>query len=124
MRPTTEISDARRNIAPDRCPLCGAPNGCQRCTSAAYKGPCWCESVVFPEGLLERVPPEAKNRACICRDCVTAFLREKEAQTPRALAAGDFYLDRQGRMVFTERYLSRRGYCCGNGCRHCPYPTA
>jgi hypothetical protein len=24
-------------------------------------------------------------------------------------------------MVFTARFLSRRGYCCGNGCRHCPY---
>ena len=24
-------------------------------------------------------------------------------------------------MVFTESYLQRRGYCCGSGCRHCPY---
>lgn len=24
-------------------------------------------------------------------------------------------------MVFTARFLARRGYCCGNGCRHCPY---
>ena len=23
--------------------------------------------------------------------------------------------------VFTESYLKRRGYCCGSGCRHCPY---
>ena len=26
-----------------------------------------------------------------------------------------------GFLVFTESYLRRRGYCCGNGCRHCPY---
>ncbi len=26
-------------------------------------------------------------------------------------------------MVFTASYLKRRGYCCGNGCRHCPYTT-
>jgi iron complex transport system substrate-binding protein len=25
--------------------------------------------------------------------------------------------------VFTANYLRDRGYCCGNGCRHCPYPT-
>ena len=32
----------------------------------------------------------------------------------------DFYLE-NGAMVFTASYLKRRGYCCGNGCRHCPY---
>jgi hypothetical protein len=26
--------------------------------------------------------------------------------------------------VFTADYLRRRGYCCGNGCRHCPFPGA
>ena len=26
-------------------------------------------------------------------------------------------------MVFTAHYLLKRGTCCGNGCRHCPYPT-
>ncbi|WP_317258945.1 DUF5522 domain-containing protein [Hymenobacter tibetensis] len=24
-------------------------------------------------------------------------------------------------MVFTEQYHRRRGSCCGNGCRHCPW---
>jgi len=32
----------------------------------------------------------------------------------------DFYFD-DGLMVLTEDYLIRRGYCCGNKCRHCPY---
>lgn len=27
-----------------------------------------------------------------------------------------------GLMVLTAHYLSRRGYCCGTGCRHCPFP--
>lgn len=34
----------------------------------------------------------------------------------------DYYLE-GGVMVFTASYLERRGYCCGNGCRHCPYPA-
>ncbi len=35
----------------------------------------------------------------------------------------DFY--REGAaVVFTARYHLRRGYCCGNGCRHCPYRVA
>ena len=26
-----------------------------------------------------------------------------------------------GYQVFTAAYLLDRGYCCGSGCRHCPY---
>lgn len=32
----------------------------------------------------------------------------------------DYYLE-NGLMVLTERYHLRRGYCCDQGCRHCPY---
>lgn len=35
----------------------------------------------------------------------------------------DFYLD-DGLMVLTEHFLRARGWCCGNGCRHCPYGNA
>lgn len=24
-------------------------------------------------------------------------------------------------MVFREKFLRERGYCCQSGCRHCPY---
>lgn len=33
----------------------------------------------------------------------------------------DFYFDKSGLMVFTKEYHLKKGYCCGNGCRHCPY---
>jgi hypothetical protein len=32
----------------------------------------------------------------------------------------DFYFE-NGLMVFTASYHLKRGYCCKNGCRHCPY---
>jgi iron complex transport system substrate-binding protein len=32
----------------------------------------------------------------------------------------DYYRDGEA-IVFTASYLQRRGYCCGSGCRHCPY---
>jgi hypothetical protein len=32
----------------------------------------------------------------------------------------DFYME-NGFMVFTASYHLKRGYCCKNGCRHCPY---
>jgi len=32
----------------------------------------------------------------------------------------DFYYE-DGYMVLTEKYHLDKGFCCGNGCRHCPY---
>jgi len=77
----------------------------------------------IPDELLMRVPPELRNRACICQDCVAAFWRESAHGRPEPVQAGDFYFDAAGLMVFTAEYHLRRGYCCGSGCRHCPYPN-
>lgn len=41
---------------------------------------------------------------------------------PEPLEEGeDYYFNEDGLMVFTEAYHKKRGYCCGNGCKHCPY---
>jgi len=54
------------------------------------------------------------------------------APSPRALArhaeacrAGEpGYVDPDsGLFVMTSRRLRERGYCCGQGCRHCPWPV-
>jgi len=37
------------------------------------------------------------------------------------LADEDYYYTAEGFVVFTEAYHLKRGYCCKNGCRHCPY---
>jgi hypothetical protein len=44
----------------------------------------------------------------------------------QAMADGeDGYLDpATGLFVLTADFLARRGYCCGNGCRHCPYDNS
>jgi Family of unknown function (DUF5522) len=36
------------------------------------------------------------------------------------LSPEDYYMEGQY-MVFTAAYHLKRGYCCGSGCRHCPY---
>ena len=34
----------------------------------------------------------------------------------------DYYIDEEsGLMVLTSFYLLKRGYCCANRCKHCPY---
>ena len=41
----------------------------------------------------------------------------------KPLVAGvDYYIE-NGHWVFTEKFLRERGYCCGSGCRHCPYKS-
>jgi hypothetical protein len=32
-----------------------------------------------------------------------------------------FYINDDGFVVLTEKYHRERGYCCGNGCLHCPF---
>lgn len=44
---------------------------------------------------------------------------QQTGKTP--LVEGDDFYCEGAAMVFTARYLARRGYCCENGCRHCPY---
>jgi len=33
----------------------------------------------------------------------------------------DFYYDESSRIVLTEAFHKKRGFCCGNKCKHCPY---
>ncbi len=34
----------------------------------------------------------------------------------------DYYFDKEsGLMVLTSFFHLKRGFCCGNGCRECPY---
>src|SRR5215216_1098253 len=43
------------------------------------------------------------------------------SQLKGQLSEGRDYYTEGSAMVFTASYLQRRGYCCGSGCRHCPY---
>jgi len=103
------------------CPLCGGANECQLCSPAAYKGKCWCTQIEIPDALLARVPDDLRNKSCICQNCTAEFHRAKNSSARQKILPGDFYFD-GGMMVFTGAYHLRRGYCCGSGCRHCPYP--
>ena len=91
------------------CPRCGASLSC-----GAKAGSCWCAE-------LPAVPVVDPATDCLCRACLTA---ELAGNTDAMLLEGrDFY--REGAaIVFTAAYHLRRGFCCGSGCRHCPYHVA
>ena len=33
----------------------------------------------------------------------------------------DYYFSEEGFIIFTEAYHLKRGYCCSNNCKHCPW---
>tara|TARA_R100001082_G_C4341318_1_gene150269 strand:- start:368 stop:508 length:141 start_codon:yes stop_codon:yes gene_type:complete len=37
------------------------------------------------------------------------------------LEKDEYYTTPEGYIVFTKKYLLKRGYCCKNNCKHCPY---
>lgn len=37
------------------------------------------------------------------------------------LIEGEDYYWQKGLVVFMQSYHLKRGYCCGAGCRHCPF---
>ena len=39
----------------------------------------------------------------------------------RPLVEGEDFYYEEGFVVLTEKFHLEKGYCCSNGCRHCPY---
>ncbi len=105
----------------------GRPKACWRCGAQFECGPrdgaaqCWC-------GNLPPIQPTAEGSDCLCPGCLTiaASLQKRDQIDPvpphrSAPVEGiDYYLEGTA-VVFTASYHLRRGSCCGNGCRHCPY---
>ncbi|WP_073094195.1 DUF5522 domain-containing protein [Cyclobacterium lianum] len=46
---------------------------------------------------------------------------KKRLPAPHLLEEGIHFYYEGPLIVFTETYHLLRGYCCGSGCRHCPY---
>jgi hypothetical protein len=43
------------------------------------------------------------------------------ATPPTLIPDIDYYINSDGNLVFTKKYLLDRGYCCQSGCLHCPF---
>jgi hypothetical protein len=119
------------------CPVCGHANECRIANGYLYKGACWCEQANVPTNVLRFLAESQLEPACLCFRCLVALahharnldepaqiLARVRQEIPALSRPADFYLDDLGRMVFTADYHLRRGFCCGNGCRHCPYPIS
>jgi hypothetical protein len=48
-------------------------------------------------------------------------MKTKPADKPEKFTEGADYFFENGMMILTKNFLLKRGYCCKNGCRNCPY---
>jgi hypothetical protein len=112
------------------CPNCGKNLTC----GADQAGTCWC--VAYPTIL----QIDESIKGCYCSDCLQEKVKEaigqyveevktgkreneasKFANTATGLQEGIDYYVENGLFVLTEWFYLKRGECCGNACRHCPY---
>ena len=45
----------------------------------------------------------------------------KKRERSNKLLPSYYYYNEKGLIVMTEEFHINRGFCCGNGCLHCPY---
>ncbi|MCV4281305.1 cysteine-rich CWC family protein [Pseudomonas capsici] len=55
--------------APSLCPVCGMNNSCTLADPRTVDQACWCFSQSIDPGVLEALPAELRNRACLCPRC-------------------------------------------------------
>lgn len=111
-----------------QCGCCGSAFGC----GSGGEGACWCYDLpplFAPDPSLSCLCPTCLKKETVRKidEYVSSLqpgdvLRNKAKELPKTkpLEEIDFYVE-NGLYVFTAWYLLKRGYCCGNGCRHCPY---
>ena len=53
------------------CPLCGQDNNCQHGEET-----CWCFNYEFPQHVLDMVPEDKKQKACVCKSCLEKYSKK------------------------------------------------
>ena len=109
---------------------------CAKCqqtmTCNVNSNSCWCQQ-------LPAVVPVTQSSGCLCKTCLidainlelntlyqtlsTDELVTKASQYQNQMPQNgiDFTINDQGYRVMSKWAHLKRGYCCGNGCLHCPY---
>ena len=82
------------------------------------------ETVEILAEVLHGYPAGHRGRAWVSHARPGETARVRELHADACARNRPTYTDpATGYAVFTADYLRRRGYCCTNGCRHCPYPS-
>ncbi|MEO9274910.1 cysteine-rich CWC family protein [Marinomonas sp. 5E14-1] len=51
------------------CPFCHMDNRC----SVSEEGPCWCFTMIIPDGMLELLSDQDKGKTCVCQACIERY---------------------------------------------------
>ncbi|WEZ89653.1 MULTISPECIES: cysteine-rich CWC family protein [unclassified Pseudomonas] len=51
------------------CPACGAPNQCTLAVPRSATQACWCFGVAIDPAVLQALPAELRDKACLCPRC-------------------------------------------------------
>jgi len=91
---------------------------CSNCsvdlTCGSQEDTCWCMAYA-PLTKLDA------GKDCLCEGCLKEAIQAETLSSESPVEEeADYYIE-NGYYVFTSSYHLKRGYCCKNGCRHCPY---
>ena len=120
---------APKNNAMDLCSKCNTPIAC-----GAQRQQCWCTEYPRFLSLVDKTV-----RSCLCPECLAKRIHSelntlyqehslqallqlaKPYANKKTLIEHIDYRIENGMTVFLAWYHLKRGTCCSNGCRHCPY---
>ncbi|WP_218156437.1 cysteine-rich CWC family protein [Pseudoalteromonas denitrificans] len=114
------------------CALCHATLSCQ---SEITTSKCWC----FELPNIMPINSKQSDNPCLCKNCLAKKINKqitslyliknlaqmieiaKPYREKKDLVEHIDYSIENGLYVFSAWYHLKRGKCCSNGCRHCPY---
>ncbi|MFJ4432063.1 cysteine-rich CWC family protein [Pseudomonas sp. NPDC089395] len=67
-------------IDQQQCPACGALNQCALADPRSATQACWCYAVTIAPAVLQALPVELRDKACLCPRC--AQVLDQLQQTP------------------------------------------
>jgi hypothetical protein len=96
----------------ETCPLCRKDNQCRVAKGHLDKGLCWCDQIVVPGHILNRLAAEWVEPASICRSCLETVARVSASlNDPDAVLTEVFRLTRpSGSMLLPEDYYWRLAF--------------
>ncbi|MDN7142502.1 cysteine-rich CWC family protein [Pseudomonas sp. JQ170] len=68
---------------PQHCPACGASNRCSLADPRTAATACWCYGVSIDPKVLEALPAELRNKACLCPACAQVLEQLDAAKAAR-----------------------------------------
>lgn len=68
--------------SPTLCPACGARNDCTLADPRTADQACWCYTVTIDPAVLEALPDELRNKACLCPRCAQVDAQLRGAEQP------------------------------------------